>query len=79
MNGLYDRAAKHFIIAAKLGCDDSLNALKTMYKSGDVSKEDFTAALRGYQTAIEATKSPQRKEYEKYAEWVAEGETRGAY
>jgi TPR repeat protein len=59
-NDRMDRAAKHWIIAAKLGDNDSLEAVKNLYKSGHVSKEDFTAALRGYQTAIIATKSPQR-------------------
>ena len=61
-NGRFDRAAKHYIIAAKLGFDRSLECVKDLYKAGHVSKEDFTAALRGYQTAIEATKSPQREE-----------------
>ena len=61
-NGRVDRAAKHFIIAAKLGYDDSLTCVKNGYKAGFVSKEDFAAALRGYQAAIAATKSPQREE-----------------
>ena len=58
--GQYDRAAKHWIIAANLGHDTSLERVKELYKDGIVSKEDFTAALRGYQTAINATRSPQR-------------------
>ena len=57
-----DRAVKHFIISAKLGIDKSLECLKDLYREGLASKEDFTAALRGYQVAIEATKSPQREE-----------------
>ena len=56
------RAVKHFIIAAKLGYDHSLDALKELYKDGLVSKDVFSAALLGYQTAIEAAKSPQREE-----------------
>ena len=76
-NGQHNRAAKHFIIAAKLGFDASLERVKELYKAGNVSKEDFTAALRGYQTVIEATKSPQRKEVEEYEEWVAERKRRG--
>ena len=76
-NGRMDRAAKHWIIAAKLGHDKSLERIKNLYKDGHVSKDDFTAALRGYQTAIESTKSPQRKEAEKYAEWLAERKRRG--
>ncbi len=68
--GRVDRAAKHWIIAAKLGFEKSLNSLKDLYKDGDVSKEDFNAALRGYQAAIDATKSPQREEANKYKEWL---------
>ena len=61
-NGRVVRAVKHWIIAAKLGEDESLDALKKFYKAGCVSKDDFASALRGYQAAIAATKSPQREE-----------------
>ena len=61
-NDRVDIAAKHWIIAANLGYDDSLTNVKILYKAGYVSKDDFTAALRGYQTAINAMKSPQREE-----------------
>ena len=61
-NGRLDRAVKHLIIAAKLGFDPSLEFLKILYRAGHVNKEDFEAALRGHKAAIEATKSPQRKE-----------------
>ena len=61
-NGRMDRAVKHFVIAAKLGFDDSLDTLKEAYKAGHASKEDFATALSGYQAANEATKSPQREE-----------------
>ena len=73
-NGQVDRAAKHWIIAAKLGDDDSLKCVKDLYKDGHVSKEDFSSALRGYQTAIIAMKSPQREASEKK---VAEGKRSG--
>jgi tetratricopeptide (TPR) repeat protein len=69
-NGRYERAFKHFIIAAKLGDDDSLTALKLGYKKGDVSKEDFAAALRGHQAAVDATKSPQREKGEAFLQKV---------
>eukprot|EP00984_Skeletonema_dohrnii_P018510 scaffold8668_cov89-Skeletonema_dohrnii-CCMP3373.AAC.6 len=65
-NKRYDRSAKHFIIAANLGCDDSIPALKECYKRGFVSKEDFAAALRAHQAAVDATKSPQREEAAEY-------------
>jgi TPR repeat protein len=61
-NGRVDRAAKHYIIAAKLGVDESLECVKDLYKAGYVSKEDFAAALRGHQAAVDATKSPLREE-----------------
>jgi TPR repeat protein len=59
-NGRHERAFKHFIIAANLGHDDSLNYIREGYKMGLVCKEDFAAALRGHQAAVDATKSPQR-------------------
>ena len=60
--GRVDRAATHWIIAAKLGDDRSLEAVKILFKAGHVTKEDFAAALRGHQAAVDATKSPQREE-----------------
>ena len=59
-NDRYDRAVKHWIIAANLGCDNSIKQLKDCYKDGDVSKEDFASALRAHKAAVDATKSPQR-------------------
>ena len=60
-NGRHERAAKHLIIAAKLGHDLALKMVKNGYALGIVSKEDFAAALRGHQAAVDATKSPQRE------------------
>eukprot|EP00986_Skeletonema_menzelii_P019325 scaffold27662_cov154-Skeletonema_menzelii.AAC.3 len=58
--GNMERAVKHFIIAANLGDDSSIEMLKKCYARGVVSKEDFVAALRANQAAVDATKSPQR-------------------
>ncbi len=55
-----DRAGKHFIIAAKLGYDAALEHVKEGFQMGIVSKEDYEAALRGHQAAVDATKSQQR-------------------
>ena len=60
-NGRYERAVKHFTIAANLGHDDSLDALKQCYQKGIISKDDFAAALRAHKAAVDATKSPQRE------------------
>jgi len=76
-NGRDDRAVKHWIIAANMGHDDSLENLKLVYREGLpaspqiyreglVSKEDFASALRAHQTAVDATKSPQRETAERF-------------
>ena len=69
-NGRVDRATKHYIIAANLGYDRSLEGLKLVCKDGLVSKEDFAAALRGHNAAIEATKSPQREAAAEFTRWA---------
>ena len=77
-NGRVDRAVKHLIIAAKLGYDDSLDALKKIHKAGLVSKEDdFATALRGHHAAIDATESPQREEAAAVKKRLAERERKG--
>jgi hypothetical protein len=57
---------KHFIIAAKLGDDDALHKVKLGFACGFVSKKDSDAAHRGYQAAVDATKSEQRDEAEEF-------------
>ncbi len=63
-NGHNNRAAKHFIIAANLGYDNALKQVKRGFQMGVVSKEDYAAALRGHQAAVDATKSVQRQREE---------------
>ena len=60
-NGNYERAVKHLVIAAKLGSDKSLDMVKAFHRYGKASKEDFEAALRGHQAAVDAMKSEQRE------------------
>ncbi len=59
-----DRAAKHVIIAAKLGFEPSLKAVKDLFVKGEVSKEEYAAALRAHQAAVDATKSAEREKAE---------------
>ena len=59
-NGRYDRAMKHYIIAANLGQNEALDRVKQGFVDGIVNKEDYAAALRGHQAAVDATKSEQR-------------------
>jgi TPR repeat protein len=73
-SGNIERAVKHWIIAAKLGLDESLETLKDAFGKGYVSKDDFAAALRAHQAAVDATKSPQRE-----AEELAREELRGFF
>ena len=61
LNGRETRAVKHLIIAANLGHDKSMKALKDCYKNGLVSKEDFAGALRAHKAAVDAMKSPERE------------------
>ena len=65
-NGRFERARKHWIIAANLGCHDSLTNLKILYEGGHATKEEYANALRAYQAAVEATKSVQRDVAEAY-------------
>ena len=59
--GRHARAMRHFIIAANLGCDKALEAVKKGFVKGFVSKDDYASALRGHQAAVDATKSAQRE------------------
>ncbi len=60
-DGNFERAVKHFIIAATLGQEDSVQILKEGYEWGIVDKDDFAAALRAHQAAVDEMKSPQRE------------------
>jgi TPR repeat protein len=65
-NGRVERAVKHWVIAAKLGHDKALDEVKQGFAHGFVSKENYEAALRGHQAAVDATKSEQRDVAEEY-------------
>ena len=57
----FDRAVRHYIIAATQGEDDSMKCLLNFFKFGLVQKEDLDVALRAHKAAVDATKSPQRE------------------
>ena len=65
-NGRMERAVKHFIIAANMGCDKSLKILWECHAKGLVTKEALTVTLRAHQAAVDATKSAQREQAEDY-------------
>lgn len=58
--GNLDRALKHWLISAGCGDNDSLDAIKLFYKDGQVTKEDYTKALRLYQEYLSEIRSTQR-------------------
>ncbi|KAK1733630.1 hypothetical protein QTG54_015673 [Skeletonema marinoi] len=64
--GNIERAVQHFIIAATQVDDESIKALMSAFKGGEVRKDVLAAALRAHQAAVDATKSPQRDAAEAY-------------
>ena len=62
----FERAVKHFVIAASQGVGDSIKSLMEMFKEGYVEKEVLAAALRAHKATVDATKSPQRVEADEY-------------
>jgi TPR repeat protein len=65
-NGNIERAVKHYIIAANLGCEYTMKELWSQYTAGNISKKDLDATLRTHQAAVDATKSAERDAAEKY-------------
>jgi TPR repeat protein len=66
-----ERSVKHFIIAAKLGLEQSMKQLWKQYSEGRITKQDLEDTLRCHKAAIDATKSVQREEAEAYFQRVA--------
>ena len=50
------------LISAKIGCKDSVENTKRMFINGKATKEQYAEALKGYQNAVEETKSQDRDE-----------------
>ncbi|EJK45066.1 hypothetical protein THAOC_36341, partial [Thalassiosira oceanica] len=60
--GNYDRAVRHYLISAKMGDVGSLKFIKYMFTEGLATKDQYAEALKGYQDAVEETKSHDRDE-----------------
>ena len=60
--GNWDRALKHWLIAAGGGYNDSVKNIKQLYMDGLIAKDDYAKALRAYQAYLVEIKSPQRDE-----------------
>ena len=65
-SGNYDCAVKHFLISAKMGHKNSLVTIKKHFMTGAATKEQYAEALKGYQDAVEETKSRDRDEAKAY-------------
>ena len=64
--GNNQRAMKHFILAARAGYKQSLVAVKTGYKHGFVTKDEFANTLRAHQKSQDEMKSEARDKAEAY-------------
>ncbi|EJK77623.1 hypothetical protein THAOC_00532, partial [Thalassiosira oceanica] len=64
-NGNHELAVRNWMISAKMGYEVSLTSIKNMFMKGHATKAQDAEALRGYQAALEETRSPQREEAKK--------------
>ena len=67
MKGNHERGVRHFLISAKMGDKNSLDAVKKMFMVGVATKEQYTQAVKGHQDAVEEMKSHDRDEAKRIA------------
>ena len=60
---------RHFLISATMGLKDSFESIKMLFTVGIATKEQYAQALKGYQDAVEATKSHDRDEAKRFEGW----------
>ena len=63
----YELAVQHYMLSAKMGYEDSLNCIKSLFMKGEATKAQYVKALRGYGDAMQEMKSPQREEAKRLA------------
>jgi len=59
-SGKYERATKHFILAARAGDDQSMGNVTVMFKKGMITKNEYANVLRAYQKSFDDMKSEAR-------------------
>ena len=59
--GNYDRALKHFMIAAGGGHNRSLMMIKQLYTNGRATRDDYAKALEAYQAYQSEIRSDDRE------------------
>ena len=63
--GNSQRATKHFILAARAGLDEALDAVKLRFMNGRiVTKDEYANTLRAYQKSKDEMKSEERDKVE---------------
>ena len=60
-NGNMDRAMKHYMVAARCGYDNALEAVGDGYKTGYVTKDEYASTLRAHKQSTEEMKNEQRE------------------
>jgi len=58
--GNHHRAFKHWLIAARAGCKESLDNVTRGFKDGFVTKDGYASTMRAYQTSRDDVKSDAR-------------------
>jgi len=58
--GNMDKALRHFMIAVKGGCNDTLETIRKMVTFGLATKDDYTKALKSHQEYLDEIRSDQR-------------------
>eukprot|EP00574_Skeletonema_japonicum_P011274 CAMPEP_0201732762 /NCGR_PEP_ID=MMETSP0593-20130828/29710_1 /ASSEMBLY_ACC=CAM_ASM_000672 /TAXON_ID=267983 /ORGANISM="Skeletonema japonicum, Strain CCMP2506" /LENGTH=185 /DNA_ID=CAMNT_0048225783 /DNA_START=297 /DNA_END=851 /DNA_ORIENTATION=- len=61
-----ERSVEHWCIAARQGYDEALETVNEYFAKGVIPLGLFGNTVRGYEAAIDATKSPQREEAEAF-------------
>ena len=59
-SGNWDRALKHYSIAAGCGHNNSVKFIQKLFRAGHATKDDYANALRAYQKYLDEIKSEQR-------------------
>ena len=58
--GNWERALKHYMIAAEGGGDQSVTNIRQLYTNGHATKDNYAKALQAYQKYLDGIKSKQR-------------------
>ena len=77
-SGNYDRAKKHWMVAASAGYDIALTNIRKLFLAGHATKDEFETALRVHKDSADEMKSDQRDAAKDYLERTARMNLGGA-